>query len=88
MKAKSQSRTLNRQTGVSADSLDWFYLFSFGRALTYTTDADARSFELTDLESGQIYQLRVGAININGTGELSPWVEAQTASTERAGECD
>ena len=58
---------------------------SFARATSYTTDADARSHEVKDLESGTLYVLRVGAVNINGTGELSPWVEKSTYTAQLDG---
>ncbi|KAF6024356.1 fra [Bugula neritina] len=53
---------------------------SFGRASSYTTDADARSHEVGGLDPGTTYLIRVGAVNINGTGVLSDWVEASTYS--------
>ncbi|XP_067939382.1 neogenin-like isoform X2 [Watersipora subatra] len=55
---------------------------SSSRAKSHTTDADARNYEISNLESGTDYVVRVGAVNSNGTGELSPWLDATTFTAE------
>ncbi|XP_052754189.1 LOW QUALITY PROTEIN: neogenin-like [Galleria mellonella] len=48
------------------------------KADSLTTPADARRAELRDLETGTTYQIRVCAINANGSGPFSEWVTATT----------
>ncbi|XP_022119057.2 netrin receptor DCC isoform X2 [Pieris rapae] len=54
------------------------------RADSLTTPADARRADLADLEPGATYQIRMCAINANGSGPFSDWVSAATAGAERA----
>ena len=65
--------------------LSCFLYCSFARPYSHTTDADARTYEITELESGTVYMFRVGAVNINGS-EMSSWVEASTYTAELDGE--
>ena len=58
---------------------------SFGRAYNAMTDADKRSFEVRELEMGTDYIVRVGAVNINGTGDMSAWIEVHTSDSELDG---
>ncbi|XP_068622270.1 neogenin [Battus philenor] len=53
------------------------------RAESLTTPADTRRAELRDLETGTVYQVRVCAINANGSGPFSEWVTATTQARER-----
>ncbi|VVD05408.1 unnamed protein product [Leptidea sinapis] len=54
------------------------------RADTLTTPADVRRADLTNLEPSATYQIRICAINANGSGPFSEWVSARTAGVERA----
>ncbi|GBP89205.1 Neogenin, partial [Eumeta japonica] len=49
------------------------------RAESLTTPADARRAELRGLERGTTYQVRVCALNANGSGPFSEWTTASTA---------
>ncbi|CAG5005457.1 unnamed protein product [Parnassius apollo] len=53
------------------------------RAESLTTPADARRAELRGLETGTLYQVRVCAINANGSGPFSEWVSVSTQARER-----
>ncbi|XP_026742146.1 neogenin-like [Trichoplusia ni] len=50
------------------------------KADSLTTPADQRRAELRGLDTATTYQIRVCAINVNGSGPFSEWV---TASTQR-----
>ncbi|XP_067941515.1 neogenin-like isoform X2 [Watersipora subatra] len=52
------------------------------RTRTYITDADARSYEVTGLDAGRTYVVKIAAMNINGTGGFTPWMEATTYAVE------
>ncbi|CAK1548764.1 unnamed protein product [Leptosia nina] len=54
------------------------------RADSLTTPADARHADLADLEPSATYQIRMCAINANGSGPFSEWVSATTEGAERA----
>ncbi|XP_052743159.1 neogenin isoform X2 [Bicyclus anynana] len=54
------------------------------RADSLTTPADTRRAELRGLEPAQTYQVRVCAINANGSGPFSEWVSASTQGRRRA----
>ncbi|XP_045508170.1 neogenin [Colias croceus] len=54
------------------------------RADSLTTPADARRADLTNLEPSATYQIRICALNANGSGPFSEWVSATTAGTPRA----
>ncbi|XP_045782410.1 neogenin isoform X2 [Maniola jurtina] len=54
------------------------------RADSLTTPADTRRAELRGLEPSQTYQIRVCAINANGSGPFSEWVSASTQGRRRA----
>ncbi|XP_076267097.1 neogenin protein frazzled isoform X3 [Rhynchophorus ferrugineus] len=49
-----------------------------GKATTYTTPTNERHYVIKDLERGAPYQIRVWAMNVNGTGPPSDWVEVET----------
>ncbi|XP_030764716.1 neogenin isoform X2 [Sitophilus oryzae] len=49
-----------------------------GKGTTYTTPANDRDYVIKDLEKGVSYQIRVWAMNVNGTGPASDWVEVET----------
>ncbi|XP_060521840.1 neogenin isoform X2 [Cylas formicarius] len=49
-----------------------------GKGTTVTTPASERHYVIKDLERGQLYQIRVWAMNVNGTGPGSEWVEVDT----------
>ncbi|XP_072937571.1 netrin receptor DCC [Epargyreus clarus] len=53
------------------------------RAESLTTPADARRAELRGLDTATTYQIRVCAINANGSGPFSEWVSASTLGRER-----
>ncbi|XP_053621423.1 neogenin isoform X3 [Plodia interpunctella] len=48
------------------------------KADSLTTPADARKAELRNLATATTYQIRVCAINVNGSGPFSEWVTAST----------
>ncbi|CAH0717029.1 unnamed protein product, partial [Brenthis ino] len=54
------------------------------RADSLTTPADTRRAELRGLEPAQTYQIRVCAMNANGSGPFSEWVTASTQARRRA----
>ncbi|XP_041984115.1 neogenin [Aricia agestis] len=54
------------------------------RAGSLTTPADVRRAEIRDLEPAATYQIRVCAINANGSGPFSEWVTAATQARRRA----
>jgi len=58
---------------------------STGRANAHVTDADARMYEITGLDADTVYTVRIAALNINGTGEFTPWIEATTYREELDG---
>ncbi|ERL92476.1 hypothetical protein D910_09789 [Dendroctonus ponderosae] len=49
-----------------------------GRSTIYTTPASERHYVIKDLERGSAYQIRLWAMNINGTGPASEWAEVDT----------
>ncbi|XP_037301503.1 LOW QUALITY PROTEIN: neogenin-like, partial [Manduca sexta] len=53
------------------------------RADSITTPADTRRAELRDLDTATTYQIRVCAINANGSGPFSEWVTAITHQQQR-----
>ena len=62
-----------------------YYVSREGRATAHITDAVARSYEITGLEAGVTYLVRVAAVNINGSGEFTSWMEATTYEVELDG---
>ncbi|CAH2083882.1 unnamed protein product [Euphydryas editha] len=54
------------------------------RADSLTTPADTRRAELHGLEPATTYQIRVCAMNANGSGPFSEWVSAATLGRKRA----
>ncbi|XP_064075650.1 neogenin [Vanessa tameamea] len=54
------------------------------RADSLTTPADTRRAELRGLEPATSYQIRVCAMNANGSGPFSDWVSASTQGRRRA----
>ncbi|XP_037871325.1 neogenin isoform X2 [Bombyx mori] len=53
------------------------------KADSLTTPADTRRAELRDLDPSTTYQIRVCAINANGSGPFSEWVSAGTGAAAR-----
>ncbi|XP_057669048.1 neogenin isoform X2 [Diorhabda carinulata] len=49
-----------------------------GKAQTYTTQPSERHYVINDLEKGAIYQIKLWAMNGNGTGPGSEWLEVKT----------
>lgn len=52
------------------------------RGDTITTAGDARSHTLTDLDRSSTYQIRLSAINTNGSGPATDWLSADTYDNE------
>ena len=52
---------------------------------TVTTDGNRRSYELTELTKGSEYDVRVQALTVNGSGPATPWLDAETYSTDLEG---
>lgn len=50
--------------------------------VTITTEGNQRSRVLTGLEKHVIYQVRICALNVNGTGPSSEWIQIETYETE------
>ncbi|CAG7836151.1 unnamed protein product, partial [Allacma fusca] len=48
------------------------------RAETVTSDGNSRFCPLTGLEKGAEYQVKIAALNINGTGPFTEWLNAMT----------
>jgi len=48
------------------------------RAETMTTDGNSRLMALNELERGVEYQIKIAALNVNGTGPFTEWVSATT----------
>ncbi|XP_072382653.1 neogenin isoform X2 [Diabrotica undecimpunctata] len=53
-----------------------------GKALTHTTQPSERHYVINDLEKGEPYQIRLWAMNVNGSGPGSEWVEVETFENE------
>ncbi|XP_074038285.1 neogenin protein frazzled [Leptinotarsa decemlineata] len=49
-----------------------------GKGNTYTTQPSDRHYVINDLEKGAPYQIRLWAMNINGTSPPSEWIEVET----------
>ncbi|KAL1513925.1 hypothetical protein ABEB36_003263 [Hypothenemus hampei] len=49
-----------------------------GKGTTFTTPASDRHYVIKDLERGSVYQIRLWAMNVNGTGPASDWLEVET----------
>ncbi|XP_018329042.1 neogenin isoform X2 [Agrilus planipennis] len=49
---------------------------------TITTPANLRSFTLSNLEKGSTYQVKLWALNVNGTGPPTEWYECQTLEND------
>lgn len=49
-----------------------------GSGKTFVTDQNVRSITLNNLERASMYQVKVQACNINGTGPWSEWVTIET----------
>ncbi|CAH1125665.1 unnamed protein product [Ceutorhynchus assimilis] len=49
-----------------------------GKGTTFTTTAGDRHYVIKDLERGAAYQIRLWAMNVNGTGPASDWTEIET----------
>ena len=47
-----------------------------------TVDGMRRAFTITNLERGQAYLLRIAAMNINGTGPPTEWINGETFSDD------
>lgn len=45
---------------------------------TVTTPPNQRTYNLFNLERGAVYQVRLWAINVNGTGPPTEWFEVRT----------
>ncbi|XP_012171430.1 neogenin isoform X4 [Bombus terrestris] len=50
--------------------------------VTITTEGNQRSRVLTGLEKHVVYQVRICALNVNGTGPWSEWIQIETYETE------
>ncbi|XP_017884973.1 neogenin isoform X5 [Ceratina calcarata] len=50
--------------------------------VTITTEGNQRSRVLTGLEKHVVYQIRVCALNVNGTGPWTEWIQIETYETE------
>ncbi|XP_031832745.1 neogenin protein frazzled isoform X7 [Nomia melanderi] len=52
------------------------------QAVTITTEGNQRSRVLTGLEKHVVYQVRICALNVNGTGPWTEWIQIKTYETE------
>ncbi|XP_070178153.1 neogenin-like isoform X2 [Littorina saxatilis] len=52
------------------------------RGDTVVTDGNRNTYALTDLEKGTEYRVRIGAMTVNGTGPVTPWMTAETYSDD------
>ncbi|XP_034191892.2 neogenin protein frazzled isoform X4 [Osmia lignaria lignaria] len=50
--------------------------------VTITTEGNQRSRVLTGLEKHVVYQVRICALNVNGTGPWTEWIQIETYETE------
>ncbi|XP_033336090.1 neogenin protein frazzled isoform X4 [Megalopta genalis] len=50
--------------------------------VTITTEGNQRSRVLTGLEKHVVYQVRICALNVNGTGPWTEWIQIKTYETE------
>ncbi|XP_076293131.1 neogenin protein frazzled isoform X5 [Lasioglossum baleicum] len=50
--------------------------------VTITTEGSQRSRVLTGLEKHVVYQVRICALNVNGTGPWTEWIQIKTYETE------
>lgn len=66
-------------------SLHAVHYFSTSRATAYTTGADVRDYDITGLSAGDVYLVRIAAVNVNGTGEFTSWIEVTTFTVELDG---
>jgi len=48
------------------------------RAQTATTDGNTLFMVLNDLDKGTEYQIKLAAINVNGSGPFTEWIPAVT----------
>lgn len=48
------------------------------RGFTVTAAGDRRLYVLSDLEKGSSYQVRIWAMNVNGTGPPTDWITVET----------
>lgn len=49
-----------------------------GKGNAYTTQPSDRHFVIGELERGSVYQIRLWAMNVNGTGPGSDWIDVET----------
>lgn len=49
-----------------------------GKGNAYTTQPSDRHFIVGDLERGSTYQIRLWAMNVNGTSPGSEWIDVET----------
>ncbi|KAJ8932114.1 hypothetical protein NQ314_014895 [Rhamnusium bicolor] len=49
-----------------------------GKGNTYTTQPSDRHYVINDLERGTVYQIRLWAMNVNGSGPPSDWIDVET----------
>ncbi|PVD36565.1 hypothetical protein C0Q70_03550 [Pomacea canaliculata] len=49
---------------------------------TVVTDGNRNTYVLTDLEKGTIYRVRISAMTVNGSGPMTPWLQATTYSSD------
>ncbi|KAJ8955696.1 hypothetical protein NQ318_008568 [Aromia moschata] len=49
-----------------------------GKAMTITTQPSDRHWVISDLERGSVYQIKLWAMNVNGTGPSSDWIDVET----------
>ncbi|XP_076763547.1 neogenin protein frazzled [Xylocopa sonorina] len=50
--------------------------------VTITTEGNQRSRVITGLEKHVVYQVRICALNVNGTGPWTEWIQIETYETE------
>nr|CAI5828476.1 unnamed protein product [Callosobruchus analis] len=55
---------------------------SKGGSTTYTAKPNDKHFVIPDLERGVQYQVRIWAMNVNGTGPGSEWIDVETLKTD------
>ena len=56
------------------------------RSDTLTTDGNRRSLALTGLQRGKEYQVKVWALNVNGTSPTTQWILGETFVNDLDGE--
>ncbi|XP_072028791.1 uncharacterized protein [Amphiura filiformis] len=70
--------TSQRNGDITGYKVRYRLLENSDRAKTIVVDGILREFILSELERDSEYEIRIGAVNVNGTGPFTDWIPSKT----------